>query len=282
VTPMSAGEMLTASGGARPRQDDELVVAVDGSAASLMAIDWAAREAGSLGLVLRLVHVVGWPYVGPGADAADAAALSAEVLAEGAARARGAAGPLDVVTESCRGRLGPTLLEKSRFAHTVVLGHRDMTGFAGMVLGSVSVAVATHADGPVVVVPQAPPAALRPVRPLVVVGVDGTESSAAAVTYAFEYAARHGYGLEAVSAGSPASGDDHPDRVVRDVARTVPGVPWRARRTIGAPVESLTGVAAEAALLVVGCRTRVDETSPLLGSVSRGAIFLSRCPVAVV
>lgn len=39
---------------------------------------------------------------------------------------------------------------------------------------------------------------------------------------------------------------------------------------------------APAALLVVGCGCRSNQGSPLLTSVSRGAIFLARCPVAVV
>jgi len=267
------------------RTRDAVVVAVDGSRGSLSAVEWAACEAASLRRPLWLVNVIGWPYNGAGADVDDARTLSAEVLAEAAARARSSTdGPLDVDIESVEGPLGPVLAEISRDAHTLVLGHRDDTGFAGMVLSSHSVAVATHASGPVVVVPEAPPLAWSSARPRVVVGVDGGPACIPALRYAFEHASRHGFCLDAVIA-EPAEPDGRRDVVaaVREVSAAVPTVPWRERHVTSSPVEALTAEAAtDAALLVVGCRSRSDRSSPLLDSVSRGAIFLARCPVAVV
>ena len=268
----------TAGAGARR---PELVVAVDGSPASLAAVDWAAREAMSQERRLRLVNVVGWPY--EGAAAADAVELSAEVLAEAAARAS-ATGVQEVVPESRKGKLGPLLLEISRQSHTVVLGHRPTTGFAEMVLRSVSVAVASHAEGPVIVVPEPVRVAWYATRPLVVVGVDGAAGSGAAVSYAFDHAGRHGCEVEAVVAGrgTDVPEGDAPAAVVAAASRAFPAVPWRIRRVPSPPVEALTGAAAHAALLVVGCRSRLGQNPPLVDSVSRGALFLSRCPVAVV
>lgn len=261
-----------------------VVVAVDGSRGSLAAVEWAAREAVTPGRRLRLVNVVGWPYTGGGFDAEGAATLSAELLAEAAARARSVCGEVEVVTESIWGRLGPLLIEVARQEHMVVLGHRGGTGFAGMVLGSRAVAVATHANGPVVVVPEPPLGSWRPSRPVVVVGVDGTRLSTAAVTYAFGHAARHGYELEAVAAESRGRApDEHVADVLQEVSTAFPAVLWRERHLSGSPAEALTATAAtDTALLVVGCRSRWDRSSPLLDSVSRGAIFLARCPVAVV
>lgn len=262
-----------------------VVVAVDGSRGSLSAVEWGAAEAASLRLPLRLVNVIGWPYTDAGADVDDARTLSAEVLAEASARARSATDvPPDIGTVSVAGSLGPVLAEMSREAHTLVLGHRDDTGFAGMVLGSRSVAVATHAAGPVVVVPETPPLAWRTATPWVVVGVDGGPACIPALRFAFEYASRHGFGLDVVIAEPPEPEGRHEVvDAVREVSAGFPAVPWRERHVLSSPVEALTAAAAtDAALLVVGCRSRSDRSSPLLDSVSRGAIFLARCPVAVV
>jgi nucleotide-binding universal stress UspA family protein len=263
-----------------------VVVAVDGSRGSLSAVEWAAHEAASLRLPLRLVNVIGWPYTGAGADADDARTLSAEVLAEAAARARmSIEGRLVVATDSLSGPLGPVLAEISGEAHTLVLGHRDGTGYAGMVLSSHSVVVATHACGPVVVVPESPPLEWQSARSMAVVGVDGDPARIRALTYAFAHAARHRLHVEAVVA-EPAEPGGVLDVVadsLREVSATFPAVAWRVRRVASSPVEALTAAAAtDAALLVVGCRSRGDRSSPLLDSVSRGAIFLARCPVAVV
>jgi nucleotide-binding universal stress UspA family protein len=261
-----------------------VVVAVDGSRGSIAAVDWAAREAVTLGRRLRLVHAIGWPYTTAGPGGEEATALSAEVLAEASARARSAAGGgIEVVTESVWGRLGPLLVDVSGDAHTVALGLRAGSGFAGMMLGSRAVAVATRATGPVVVVPEAWPTSLRPPRPVVVVGTDAGQSCVPAVRYAFDHAARRGYALEAVAAepsGCPLDGAV--TSVVQEVGAAYRGVTWGVRHAAGSPAEALTAAAADAALLVVGCRTRRDRSSPLLDSVSRGAIFLARCPVAVV
>jgi nucleotide-binding universal stress UspA family protein len=262
-----------------------VVAAVDGSRGSHSAVEWAAREAVSLGLPLRLVNVIGWPYTHAGAGADDALTLSAEVLAEAAARARASTSLAgDVITESIPGPLGPVLTDISRRAHMLVLGHRDDTGFAGMVLSSHSVAVATHASGPVVVVPESPPLEWRSARPRVVVGVDGGPACIPALVFAFEHARRHGFCVEAVVAEptEPDGGYAVVD-ALREVSSAVPAVPWRERHMASSAVEALTAAAAtDAALLVVGCRSRSDRSSPLLASVSRGAIFLARCPVAVV
>lgn len=260
-----------------------VVVAVDGSKGGPAAVGWAACEAVSLGVPLRLVNVIGWPYAGAGAD--DARTLSAEVLAEAAACARSSVdAALDVITETVSGPLVPILADISGRAHTLVLGHRGGSGFAGMVLGSRSVAVATHASGPVAVVPERSPSQWRPAGDTVVVGVDGG-SARAALGYAFAYASRHGLEVEALFAEPPGSVEeqDVPTDVPREVAAAFPGVSWHERRVTGPPVEALTAAAAtDTALLVVGCRSRMDPSSPLLGSVSRGAIFLARCPVVVV
>jgi nucleotide-binding universal stress UspA family protein len=231
------------------------------------------------------VNVIGWPYRVMGEAGAEAATLSAEVLAEAAARAHTSSQGIAVTTESVWGSLGPVLGEEARYAHTLVLGHRGDTGFAGMVLSSRSVAVATYASGSVVVVPEQPRSAWRPADPIVVVGVDGGTSCGRTLTYAFDHAARHGYAVEVVVAEpfESSHGREPAGESLSEVSAAFPQVPWRERHVASAPVDALTAAAAtNGALLVVGCRSRRDRSSTLLGSVSRGAIFLAHCPVAVV
>ena len=262
-----------------------VVVAVDGSRGSLTAVEWAAAEAASLGRRLRLVNVIGWPYGELGKASDEAATLSADVLAEAAARARTTSQDMNVSTESVWGHLGPVLAQEARYAHMLVLGHRDDTGFAGMVLSSRSVGVATYASGAVVVVPEQPRSAWLSANPVVVAGVDGGTSCVPTLVFAFDHAARHGYRVEVIVAEPIGSGERREvvSEALEDASASFSEVPWRERRVSSTPLEALTAAAAtDAALLVVGCRSRLDRSSTLLGSVSRGAIFLARCPVAVV
>jgi nucleotide-binding universal stress UspA family protein len=265
-----AGTRITST--PTPHERPDIVVAVDGMHASLAAVEWAALEADRLGQVLRLVHVIDWPRDSDEVEPAEASALSEEVLSEAAARARGVGRSLDVVVSSRWGHLGPTLLGLATHPHTLVLGHRTMTGYASMVLGSVSVAVATRATGPVVVVPENT-SQRRTSPPMVVVGMDGSPDAQRAVAYGFAYASRHRLPLEVVTADAHAAADE---------AQAHPDVHWRVQRIRSSPVEALSGSAAVASLLVLGGNRCSGRPSPVLGSVSRGAIFLARCPVAVV
>jgi nucleotide-binding universal stress UspA family protein len=41
---------------------NEIVVGLDDSPSSKVALEWAAQQAKSIGAVLRAVHALGWPY----------------------------------------------------------------------------------------------------------------------------------------------------------------------------------------------------------------------------
>lgn len=69
-------------------------------------------------------------------------------------------------------------------AQLLVLGHRGLGGVTGLLLGSVTVALAAHAACPVVVVRGAHPLDASPQLP-VVIGVHGTPNSEAAIAFAF-------------------------------------------------------------------------------------------------
>jgi nucleotide-binding universal stress UspA family protein len=146
-------------------------------------------------------------------------------------------------------------------------------------------------------------------RPRLVVGVDGSPGSRAALGYALTTAARRGADLEVVSTYPPIlswSGGapvDVPDAdVIRDdtAARTrdflaevrrdpvvavVPGVDEVAVSvvvTVGPAAQELVDRSGDADLLLVGSRGRGAVRSALLGSVALHCATHARCPVVVV
>ncbi|MHC5908814.1 universal stress protein, partial [Streptomyces sp. S6] len=124
-----------------------VVVGVDGTEASLRAMDWAVDEAALRGVPLRLVHATTWREQeedGWGGDCR---------LLESAARRAGRRAPdVRISTEVAGEQAEQALLRAGREAGVLLLGTRGRAEFTGRLLGSVSLAVAAHADCPVIVV----------------------------------------------------------------------------------------------------------------------------------
>ncbi|WP_182903934.1 universal stress protein [Microbispora sp. H10830] len=279
-----------------------IVVGVDGSAQALCAVDWAAAEAGSRRLPLRIVHIaVRWEYNvairEPGLEAPRPEAAGLEVLRIAEDRARTFAS----VDVGCRLGIGPisaTLLQEAADAALLVLGSHGTGGFTRLLLGSVSRQIAEHAACPVVVVPEKPD--IGPGRSGIVVGVDGSEASVDAVGFAFEEASLRSVGLRAVHAWAhPAYPREvRPVRydmtaVEREGARLLseslagwkakyPDVPVAEEVIEGVPASVLVEASSAAELLVVGARGRGGFAKLRLGSVSHAVLHHAEGPVAVV
>jgi nucleotide-binding universal stress UspA family protein len=136
----------------------------------------------------------------------------------------------------------------------------------------------------------------------VVVGVDGSSTSAKAIGFAFDFAGRHGGELVAVHAWSdlpmdalePVRSWDEDwaaieERGQRLLATSLtghadrhPGVPVHRVVSLERPAQALLELAEDAALLVVGSHGRGTLGSMLLGSVSHAMVYHAPCPVAVV
>ena len=137
----------------------------------------------------------------------------------------------------------------------------------------------------------------RPRR--IVVGVDGSDGSLAALSFALDEARDHRATVEAVwawhhprSYGWAATLDDwdpvtDADRILADALKAVtaggpPPVKVSLRVAEGQPADVLVRVAAGADLLVVGSRGHGGFAGLLLGSVSQQCTHHAPCPVVVV
>lgn len=138
---------------------DVIVVGVDGSEASGVALEYAVEEAARRGASLRVVSVwempvlpappVGMPpgLVGGHAEYAET------IVAEAVERAQELQPDVPCEGLVLFGYPGTMLVEQGQDAALLVVGRRGHGGLAGLLMGSVSRHVADHAPCPVTIVP---------------------------------------------------------------------------------------------------------------------------------
>ncbi|GAA2528071.1 universal stress protein [Pilimelia columellifera] len=136
-----------------------VVVGTDGSEDALVAVRAAAVEAAGRDVPLRIIHAWwGDPVlVSPTSDVEreSAGRQKAQEVVDAAVAAATEVRPDLVVEGIAEHSLNPeyTMVEASRAAAIVVTGSHGRGGFTGLLLGSVSQALAHHAACPVLVVP---------------------------------------------------------------------------------------------------------------------------------
>lgn len=287
------------------RPGSSVLVGYDGSPASETAAFWAATEAVRQHAVLRLVHVLALPMVSSPMGISTMLQLeplrqAARNLLQETGGRIGAVYPdlsIEVVIEF--GATAPALLQEATTAQLAVLGSRGLGEFHDLAAGSVSAHVATHASCPVVVVP---PRWESETATGVVVGVDGSAISTAAVDFAFEQAEARNTTLTAVLAWHDpvrtGPGDLLPlvydlDALEQESAAVLaeavaghttkyPDVRVEQELVRGHADDVLIDAGRSAELLVVGSRGRGAFRGLLLGSTSRSLVHYAPCPVAVV
>ncbi len=135
-----------------------ILVGVDGSEGSRQALRWAIGDAAARGAVIQAVIV--WQRTFD--YGSDRYWPVDKRIAEGA-RKRLAATVAEVVGQNPAVEIDPLVLEgdpgtmlcaRSGAADLLVVGSRGLGGFAGLVLGSVSIKCAHHSRCPVVIVPD--------------------------------------------------------------------------------------------------------------------------------
>ncbi|MGW4351894.1 universal stress protein [Nocardia sp. NPDC004582] len=287
-----------------------VVVGVDGSPGAARALRWAVEYAARHRRRLHLVHGLDLVGVsrGVGTYAVATQPLIDSVKAAGRTlltRAVLAAGEYDPQVEVSSSMSGDTaaqlLIEDSETAFAVVIG---ASGTAGTLahLGSTLFAVTSHARGAVIVVRPDPDLddAVRTSGP-VVVGVDGSRTSEAAIAAAFVEASERGTGLIAVHAWSDWDTGQYAGEVTAAINGDLDGIEeavlaerlagWQekypdievTRRVyVAGAAAELTELSKTAQLVVVGNRGRGGFAGLLLGSTAHHLVQHAHSPVMVV
>ncbi|MCD0450172.1 universal stress protein [Actinocorallia sp. API 0066] len=267
---------------------NEIVVGYDGSAGSERAVRWAVREATLRGLELVVCHAWHWLYADPLHTASyETVQRFADLeLSKGMFVAETMAPSLKVRKALVQGPASPTLLHEASQAVMLVVGARGAGGFPALASGSTPRQVAGHALCPVVVVRD--PAAEGPI----VVGIDGSRASHAALALAFEEAVLRRSELVVVHAAElPADASTHEEfaRTSGSWLEREIGL-WRTKHpaadvTVRLVHREARAVLLEAAqgasLLVVGDRGEDGPPNLRLGSVSGAMIDVAPTNVAV-
>lgn len=275
----------------------EIVMGVDPTRNEHLALAWAADEADRRGLALRLVVAVPPSH---GSQHADDTARRRVLTAAGEDALRSASGwvrdrqpGVHVTTALLDGSPAKVLARLSREAAMVVLGSRHLSRTEEFLsASSLVVPVTAQARCPVVVVGDAEHSTQDP--GYLVVGVDGSASSRAALALAFEEADLRRCALRAVAVWQPPvftlhTGDTlfHAERrllseTTAGWAEKYPDVRLTHEVPIGSPVEMLAEAAEQALAVVVGRRGRGGYTGMRVGSVVHGLLHRAHCPVITV
>jgi nucleotide-binding universal stress UspA family protein len=198
---------------------------------------------------------------------------------------------LDIEFEARRGSAAGILIERVTPDSGLVLGSRGRGGFAGLLLGSVSRECIEHAPCPVIVIrnERALPNATAPI----LVGHDGSPSSARALQWAAELAQSIGAGVVAAHVWQTGSSEVRPrlhrrlsqaarQSVERWAKEVSPAI--RPLEEEGEPRMELVNLAQrlDAGLLVVGRRGKGTVPALRIGSVASYLVTSSPIPIAII
>ncbi|MEY2233002.1 universal stress protein [Streptomyces sp. BF23-19] len=303
-----------------------VIAAVDGSEHSLRALEWARKEAVRHDTGLLVAHVLpdhAQLYAGRRASLHDASEPQefADPVRDWVRSLLGGDDstlPEGVTYEALEGSVPEALRVIGSQARMLVMGSRGRGGFASLLLGSNSRAVASTAACPVVVVPHAergahPDADAERSAGRVVLGLHAAETPDDVLTFAFTEAAVRGTTVQVVSAyaipPSPTLVMDSPFAVIppegladegdgvpaeREMLRSqterlaplrerFPDVPVEQAAVPGDPAGRLVIASRAAALVVVGRHhPRRTAMSLAIGSVAHAVLHHAHGPVAVV
>ncbi len=287
-----------------------MIVGFDGSIPARLALYWAAVEATSRRLPLRLVHVFRWPLpelanLGTELKSLDRDGLyeaARSALETAAERCADLAPDIDVSHDVLTGDPVAVLSAQAEGATMLVLGNSGQTGVDGILVGASAAELARRVTCPVVIVRPTLHDTRDDHRQRVVVGVDDSPAGMRALWFAFDFAARHRAELVAVHAwcdlpleGLTSALDMDIDgalvheeagalltAVLSGPAKQYPGVRVRPVVTIDRPARALLEETRGATLVVVGSHGRSQSPHVPLGSVSHALLHYASCSVAVV
>ncbi len=283
---------------------DVIVAGVEGSSCAREAAGWAAAEADRRGATLLLVYTYMLPPMGyspynpyPPNVVDDLRAAGCAVLADTESELRRGYPDLPISTRMLYGDPAKVLARISASAAVTVVGAHSRNG-VGQALGSVARHLAHANPVPVAVIRAG---GGNPAGP-VVVGLDGSAGSRAALSFALRTAAARGTTLIAlwcrhIPAGEGSTHDRQPAGGPASPAQRQHGQleDWLTRGRAEhsdvqvefvvvdeRPAPALLRWSGSAQLVVVGSRGHHRLTEMVLGSTSQALIARSATPVVVV
>ncbi|MFE7427436.1 MULTISPECIES: universal stress protein [unclassified Streptomyces] len=274
-----------------------VIAAVDGSSHSLEALDWAAREAVRRGLALVVVHA---RTPAPHSVQETQRREAEELLTQCVRRVSRLAPALHPTTLTPMDFPAAALTSLSRDASLVVVGSRGLGGFRSLLLGSNSMAIASMAKCPVVVVHGTPEEGREEELRDVVAGVAADESSEAVLEFAFAAAAArpgarlrivHGWTMvSSMLSGGPvfdreaaaASAERTLAELTAGRREQYPQVEVVREAVGGSASRALVTASATAALTVIGRRRGGESLGLGLSPVAQTTLSHALGPVAVV
>jgi nucleotide-binding universal stress UspA family protein len=283
-----------------------VVVGIDGSECDELAIRWATKEASMRRLPLRVVSVLDPPVMARPLDIDLADRIltygrehARQIVDDGAARARSLVPDMEVTPTVIAGQVVPALLAETANARLVVLGSGRRFDATRVRLGSVAAHVSAHATCPVIVArsPVTGELATAVGRGGIVVGVDGSAISEAAIAFAFEEASWRGLGLTVIHAWqtarmpvtfdvAEATREAAEERVLAEAlagwSEKYPDVQVMSRLVRDHPARALMEESMGAVLLVLGSHGRGRFAEMVLGSVSQVMLRHASTSIAIV
>lgn len=304
-------DLRATAGDSRP-----ILAGYDGSENAEKAVFWAADLATASGRPLRLLTSYSLPaMVGIGMSAGYALpALSSQevheidlrhktMMSELSLRVKSEFPGLATETFIDQGAPAAALLRAAEDSAAIVLGTRGVGAAQGLIMGSVSYAVAHRAKCPVVLVPET---SNRAIDGKVVVGIDGSSRSTQAAAWALSLASCLHRPLEVVTAWHypyqamiPEAGmmmgpgvEDLRLALLRDAKQLVErekqrlegphGTHIDVNAVEGSAADVLTEEAGPQDIIVVASKSHSLLASVLLGSTSTAVAHRSRGPVVIV
>ncbi|WRZ88886.1 universal stress protein [Streptomyces sp. NBC_01007] len=278
-----------------------IVVGADGSEGAAPAVRWAAAEAASRGVPLRIVCATGlntWgAELAPESVVRRVYDIGLETVEHAAALAEDQAPGIRVTSKVSRDAAASALLSEAGDNSLTVVGSRGAGGFSALLLGSVGLRVAACATAPVVVV-RSP--AGHVTTGVVLVAVRD-ERDLDVMRFAAETADRHKASLRVLSAytyyqyaGSMVPMLDDLTEVAEEQASSIARLVAPVRDEFPnltvtselvrtrSPAGALVDASAHADLVVVGARRLTHTLGTPLGRVVHAVLHHAHCPVVVV
>ncbi len=275
---------------------EHIAVGVDGSVPAATALGWAGRMAALTGADVLAINAFKAPYAELSPE--DHSRLFAERESEVADRwvlpARDAGATVRTVVHGGDARGSVMSVAEAEAVDLLVLGRTGSGGGPGFLhLGSVVEHAAHHTSLPLAVIPAACPGTLE----RIVIGVDGSPGSSAAVSWVTEIAPAFGASVVAVHVHEPYmewTPSTSPKNWRRDVERhieewteplTEAGVPVIpvAQRDVH-PADGLLGVTAarHADVLVLGTRGLGGHVGLRAGGIALKVLHRAGIPLVLV